>query len=32
MAEVISPANLPEFMDRMQEVWLRRSFGEAVSS
>lgn len=24
MDEVVSPANLPEFMDRMEEVWLLR--------
>ena len=24
MDEVVSPANLPEFLERMQEVWLRR--------
>ena len=32
MDEVVSPANLPEFMDRMREVYLRRSMGEAVIS
>lgn len=32
MDEVISPANLPEFMDRMRQVVLKRSFGEAVIS
>ena len=24
MDEVVSPANLPEFLERMQEVWLQR--------
>lgn len=32
MDEVISPANLPEFMERMRQVWMQRSFGEAVIS
>lgn len=29
MDEVISPANLPEFLERMQEVWLLRH-GETI--
>lgn len=32
MNEVISPANLPDFMDRMRQVWMQRSFGEPVIS
>lgn len=32
MDEVISPANLPEFMDRMRQVVLKRYYGESVSS
>lgn len=32
MDEVISPANLPEFMDRMRDVWLKRNSGEFVFS
>lgn len=30
--EVVSPANLPEFMERMQEVWLLRHGSEFVFS
>lgn len=30
--DVISPANLPEFMERMQEVWLLRHGNEFVFS
>lgn len=30
--DVISPANLPEFMERMREVWLLRHGGELVYS
>ena len=32
MDDVISPANLPEFMDRMRKVYLMRTLGEAVIS
>lgn len=32
MDEVVSPANLPEFMDRMRSVWLKRTGGEFVFS
>ncbi len=30
--EVVSPANLPEFLERMQEVWLLRHGNEFVFS
>lgn len=30
--DVVSPANLPEFMERMQEVWLLRHGKESVFS
>ena len=30
--EVVSPANLPEFLERMQEVWLLRHGSEFVFS
>lgn len=30
--DVVSPANLPEFMERMQEVWLLRHGSEFVFS
>ena len=30
--EVVSPANLPEFMERMQEVWLLRHGNEFIFS
>ncbi|MBQ8834591.1 MAG: hypothetical protein IJ001_06675 [Oscillospiraceae bacterium] len=32
MDEVVSPANLPEFMERMQEVWLLRHGTELIFS
>lgn len=31
-SEVISPANLPEFLERMQEVWQLRHGGELIFS
>lgn len=30
--EVVSPANLPEFMDRMRQVWLLRHGEEFIAS
>lgn len=30
--EVVSPANLPEFMERMQEIWMLRHSSEFVFS
>lgn len=30
--EVVSPANLPEFMDRMEQVWLLRHGPESIIS
>lgn len=30
--DVISPANLPEFLDRMEEVWLLRHGPESIQS
>ena len=30
--EVISPANLPEFLERMEEVWLLRHGENAILS
>lgn len=30
--DVVSPANLPEFMDRMEEVWLLRHGPESIMS
>ena len=30
--EVISPANLPEFMDRMRKVYLKRTLGDGFRS
>lgn len=30
--EVISPANLPEFMDRMEQIWLLRHGPESIRS
>lgn len=32
MEDVISPANLPEFLERMQEVWLQRHGKESIYS
>ena len=32
MEDVVSPANLPEFLERMQEVWLLRHGEELVFS
>lgn len=32
MEDVVSPANLPEFMERMQEMWLLRHGEEIVFS
>ena len=32
MEDVVSPANLPEFLERMQEVWLLRHGEEIVFS
>ena len=32
MASVVSPANLPEFMQRMEQVWLLRHGTEYVYS
>lgn len=32
MDEVVSPANLPEFLDRMEEVWLLRHGQNAILS
>ena len=32
MEDVISPANLPEFMERMQEVWLLRHGEDPIYS
>lgn len=32
MDEVVSPANLPEFLDRMEEVWLLRHGENAILS
>lgn len=32
MEEVVSPANLPEFMERMQDMWLLRHGEEIVFS
>ena len=30
--DVVSPANLPEFMDRMEQIWLLRHGPESVQS
>lgn len=30
--EVVSPANLPEFLDRMQQIWLYRHDAQSISS
>ena len=30
--EVVSPANLPEFLDRMQQIWLYRHDQQIISS
>lgn len=30
--EVVSPANLPEFLERMQEVWMLRHGNEFIFS
>ena len=30
--DVISPANLPEFMDRMEEIWLLRHGSDSIQS
>ena len=32
MDEVVSPANLPEFLERMQQVWIQRYGEETVLS
>ena len=32
MDEVISPANLPEFLERMQQVWIQRYGEETILS
>lgn len=32
MDEVVSPANLPEFMERMRQTVLKRCFGESLTS
>lgn len=32
MEEVVSPANLPEFLERMQEIWLLRHEEERIWS
>ena len=32
MEEVVSPANLPEFLDRMEQMWLLRHGKESVLS
>ena len=32
MDEVVSPANLPEFMDRMRRVYLQRTLGQNIDS
>jgi hypothetical protein len=32
MEDVVSPANLPEFLERMQEVWLLRHGEELIFS
>lgn len=32
MDEVVSPANLPEFLDRMEEVWLLRHGQDTIIS
>ena len=32
MDEVVSPANLPEFLERMEEVWFLRHGNDGIMS